>query len=238
MPRWLKKRRKSEKKIHPDLNWINITPQEGHYLFGYYDRNPFSIENRFHLALKVPHDGRLPLQGETAEVGVIDIAEREFIRITSTEAWCHQQGAMTQWIPGKKDRFIFNDAIPRTLAGKTKINEGWKLISRVHDVNGNHVRDMDFPIYIISHNGRWGITLDFSRIPRRGYSYARAPLPSGEPLPNIDRDGVFLVNLDTGEKKLVLSYRQVLEAPDGPVQQEHPDELDERRFYHWMNHAS
>lgn len=55
--------------IHSDFNWINLTPEDGRFLFGYYDRCPWDAESRRHLTLRVPQEDHLPAPDETAEVG-------------------------------------------------------------------------------------------------------------------------------------------------------------------------
>ena len=59
--------------IRPQLDWINLTPEDGHFHFGYYDRCPFDTTGRLHLALRIPQQERLPEPGETATVGYIDV---------------------------------------------------------------------------------------------------------------------------------------------------------------------
>lgn len=59
-------------RIYPEYEWKKITPDDGHYFFGYYDRNPWNCDGSRHLTLKAPQCERLPLPGETAEIGLLD----------------------------------------------------------------------------------------------------------------------------------------------------------------------
>ena len=62
------------------------------------------------------------------------------------------------------------------------------------------------------HDGKWASSFDFARIPRRGYSFARCPVPKEHYLPeDIEQDGMFLINLETGERTLTVSYKQVMD---------------------------
>jgi len=206
------------------LDWIDLTPGEGHYLFGYYDRCPFDAGGTRHLALRVPQQERLPQPGERAEVGYIDIPARRFVRLAETEAWNHQQGAMTLWLPERSGCFVFNDFVEQ--AGE------WKPIARVWDAargRAGEVERYDVPIYTLSRDGRLAASLNFGRIPRRGYSYARAPLPYADPSPNLDGDGLFILDLQTRQARLVASYRQLL------AQHPLPHSLEGQ--YVWLNHA-
>lgn len=201
--------------------WVNLTPESGHFLFGYYDRCPWDAAGRRHLALRIPQQERLPVPGETADVGYIDRDERRFVKLTDTRAWCHQQGAMTQWLAHLPDAFVFNDF--RERGGK------WQPVARVLNSSGKELGDYEMPVYVLSRDGRLGASLNFGRIPRRGYSYAIATCPYEQRLPELDNDGLFLVDMPTGKTRLLVSYRQFLT--------QHPFPYDVEGQYVWLNHA-
>jgi hypothetical protein len=201
--------------------WINLTPEPGHYTFGYYDRCPWDVENRYHLALRIPQQTRLPAPGETASVGYVDREARRFHAVGETRAWCHQQGAMMLWLKRRPRTFVYNDFI--------REHGDWRPIARIHSLDEGEVGRYDAPLYTISRDGRWGVTLNFNRIPRRGYSYAMASLPVDDPAPDLDGDGLSLVDLGTGEVRLIASYRQLMAA--------HPFPYDLPGLYCWLNHA-
>ena len=91
------------------------------------------------------------------------------------------------------------------------------------------------PIYTISRDGRWGVSLNFGRIPRRGYSYALAPLPEERPQPDLDHDGLSLVDMVTRESKLIASYRQLIAAH--PLPYDLGADAVAPGAYMWLNHA-
>lgn len=99
--------------ISERYEWTCLTPGEGHFLFGYYDRCPWDRGNRLHLALQVPQQHRLPEPGETADVGLVDRGTPGFLRLATTQAWCHQQGAMTLWLPRRPGCFVYNDFVQK-----------------------------------------------------------------------------------------------------------------------------
>ena len=90
--------------IHEKYNWKRLTPADGHYFFGYYDRNPWNHDQTLHLALKIDQCDRLPRPGETAEIGVVTM-DAKYTPLTTTRAWCHQQGSMTLWLKHRPDCF-------------------------------------------------------------------------------------------------------------------------------------
>ena len=202
--------------------WKLFSPDDdAHYFFGYYDRCPWESSGRRHLALKVAQGNRLPALGERAAIGLLD---REnpgvFEELTSTNAWCHQQGCMELFLPRRPGCFIYNEFD----------EEQKKLVARIFEIGKGIVGAYGLPIYAISPDGRWGVSLNFGRIPRRGYSYAPVPVPFDEWHPaDPDRDGIFLVDLDTGAYRLLVSYRAMLER--------HPYAYTADDQYIWLNHA-
>lgn len=204
------------------FHWINLTPEEGHFTFGYYDRCPWNETNEFHLSLKIPQQERLPEPGETAEVGYIDRKQRTFHSLATTEAWCHQQGAMTLWLQHKPECLIYND-YKETQSGT------WQPVCRICHINDGIVGEYDRHIYTMSNDGKLGASLDISRIPRRGYSYARGPMDWNVMTPDLDKEGLFIVDMETGKSKLIASYRQMMDI--------HPVKYDLEGKYIWLNHS-
>ncbi len=196
--------------------WERLSPDDGHYAFGYYDRNPWSADNALHLALRIPQGEHLPQVGETAEVGVIEVASRRFHRLATTRAWCHQQGAMTLWLPHRPGCFIFND---------WDAGEG-RLVARICSLERGIIGSYSRPIYALSPDGRRGASLSFARIPRRGYSYADATLDLSPP--DEAGDGIFMVDMLSGESRLAISYGQMFAKHPAPF-------LMEGR-HSWLNH--
>ena len=197
-------------------SWEKLSPSDGHYFFGYYDRNPWNPENTLHLALKAGQGERLPQVGETAEVGVLEAATKAFHSLATTRAWCHQQGSMTLWLKHRPGHFVFNDY-------DTKER---RLLARVCSVDKGVVGAYERPLYALSPDGRWGASLSFARIPRRGYSYADATLDTSPA--DLDHDGVFLMDMLSGESRLLASYRQMFAI--------HPAAYTMEGKHSWLNH--
>ena len=58
------------KTIDPVHNWKKLSPSDGHYFFGYYDRNPWNHDITRHLVMKVPQIERLPERGSHTAAGI------------------------------------------------------------------------------------------------------------------------------------------------------------------------
>lgn len=206
--------------ISEKLNWQCLSEEPGNFTFGYYDRFAWDQNNQKHLALKFPQQDHLPVAGETADVGYIERETRKFTKLAETRTWCHQQGCMSLWLPQSPGQFIYNDFNA----------EKQQLVARIHDIGKGPVREIDGGIYALSVDCSLGVTLNFHRIPRRGYSYALTPFPETEYYPSdLDNDGLYIIDIATGKRKLIASYRQFIEAYP------YPWDLKDQRL--WLNHA-
>ena len=206
------------KKIDPVHNWRKLSPSDGHYFFGYYDRNPWNHDITRHLVMKVPQIERLPERGEIAEIGLLDL-DGNYEKLATTRAWCHQQGCMELFLPNRPGCFVYNDydeANDRIIARIFEIGKG---------ITGSYAR----PIYAISPDGKWAASLDFARIPRRGYSYADAVLSQDLQPADPDADGIWIMDLESGKSRLAVSYRTMMER--------HPYAYSLPGQRLWLNHV-
>lgn len=172
-----------------------ITPDDGHYFFGYYDLQPFSSDNRLHLAHRVSFMDRLQKAGDRCDIGLIDLTDRSFHKLTETESWNFQQGAMLQWNPiAPNSQILFNC-----------FREG-EYQTCCLDIRNNATRYLSRPVANVSRDGKWGLSINFSRLYdfRPGYGYPCKQDPhfyENHPA----EDGVFLVDMVTGNSRLILS---------------------------------
>lgn len=179
----------------------NITPQDGHeYFFGYYDLQPYSTDNTKHLCGRTTFSDRQPVLGDKMEIGYIDIPNAKFVKLAETNTWNWQQGAFLTWFEQDK-LIIFNDYL-----------DG-KYVSRVLDLEGREVRRYDRPIATICPKAGVAMSINFPRVYdfRPGYGY----LNTKDEYYDVyapKEDGIFLLDLKTGESKLILNYVQMKEA--------------------------
>ena len=119
----------------------------------------------------------------------------------------------------RPDCFIYND-----YEEKEK-----RLVARIFQIGKGVVGRYELPVYAMSPDGKWAVSLNFSRIPRRGYSYADALLSEDLHPADPDSDGIFRINLESGEIKLIVSYRTMMER--------HPYAYGLPGQHIWLNHA-
>ncbi|MBE6378375.1 MAG: hypothetical protein E7051_06105 [Lentisphaerae bacterium] len=166
-----------------------LTLQNAHYFFGYFDRTPWNSRNE-HPVHKVPFSSRQPRFGEAAEIGIMK--EGAYIPVSKTLSWCWQQGSMLQWFDD--DRLIFNDVI------------GDRFGARLTDGT-----ELALPVYILSNDRRYALSLNFARLEteRPGYGYPGIEDPFRDWAFH-PQDGVVLMDLQSGENKIVVSTEQLV----------------------------
>ncbi len=197
-----------------------ITKAPGFHWFGYYDKLQFSPDNRFVLSNKVAFEHRSPTAEDVIDVGMVDLHEGDqWIPLGKSNAWCWQQGCMLQWIPGTESKLIWND------------REKDKFVSHILDVKTMEKRTLPTPIYALAPNGKEAVSCDFSRVAdcRPGYGYAGIRDPFFDVMAPA-QTGVSLVNLETGESKLIVSHKQL--ANTGEIMENHAD--SKHHAYHLL----
>lgn len=182
-----------------DVTLERITPMDGHYFFGYYDNPAWSRDGRYHLCHRVPFIDRLPRAGDIAVIGVIDRSDGSFEAIAETNAWNFQQGSMLQWHPMRLgEKIIYN------------VWDGGDYRGVVQHIGTGARRALSRPIANVDPTGRYAVSINFDRMYdfRPGYGYAMRSDPFGAEL-HPEQDGVFLIDLASGESRLVLSLARI-----------------------------
>lgn len=178
-----------------------LTREPEHSFFGYYDLQPWSGDGHFHLCQRVGFRDRMPTGADPAELGMIHMTgDQRFIPLARTYAWNFQQGAMLQWHPlHTSEEVIFN----------ARIGSEFKGI--VRNIWSGEERLLSRAVATVDPRGRWALSVNFSRLHdfRPGYGYAGLPDPFfGEAHP--EDDGIFLVNLEDGNSRLIISYGDIV----------------------------
>lgn len=189
---------------------IQITKDGKEHLFAsYYGINSFSENQRYVTVLETDVSYKIPDETEPATLGLVDLETLEFIPITETRAWNFQQGCMAHWLRTNPDSLIiYND-----------LRDG-KFVSVIVNVfTKKEQKIIPYPVSAVSPNGKEAVSINFSRIrhTRTDYGYGGngqdAKLDTQFP----GDDGLFLVNLETGEAKLICSIAQVKQlVPEVP----------------------
>jgi hypothetical protein len=185
----------------PPVRAITRGPQ--FHWFGYYDKLEFDPTGRYVLGMEVDFEHRSPKPDDVIKVGMVDLEDKNrWIELGESRAWCWQQGCMLQWRPGSETEILWND------------RRDGRYVCHVLDVKTRKKRTLLHPVYAVSPDGRTAVAPDFRRVNemRPGYGYAGLPDPyRADPAPK--QSGIFRVDLNTGEQKLIVRLADIAKIP-------------------------
>lgn len=131
---------------------------------------------------------------------------------------------MAQWLPD--GRLVWND------------REGDRFVARLHDVTLGTTRTLDRPVYALDPLGRWALSVNMARLDgaRPGYGYTGGSgARLGEAAP--EDDGVWRVDLATGEARLILSLHDAVRFLRRRLPREERRPHRSGALVHWFNHV-
>jgi hypothetical protein len=125
--------------------------------------------------------------------------ERRIQAVDATNAWNFQQGSRLQWLPGRSDTIAFN-AI-----------ENGRAVSVFRNVVSGERRVLPAPIYAFSPDGKSSISPNFTTLAHRWKAYGYPPLAANPPIQDQSADGLWQLNIETGEESLFISTKRAAE---------------------------
>ncbi|GMW02120.1 MAG: hypothetical protein AMXMBFR84_32560 [Candidatus Hydrogenedentota bacterium] len=212
-----------------------ITRGPKHHFFGYIghvQNIPWNESGRFILALEIETIDRMPGADDAAQIVLLDVDDGYTPnRIDETRAWNPQQGTMFYWNPQQPDsQFFFND----------RDAESGKVFTVLYDISGGlpgrrvkEYRFDDAPVGNsgVAQQGHWFMAINYGRLARlrpvtgypESFDWTRDVAHPAD-------DGIFRVNIETGEKALVVSYKSLADL----IRDKRPD-VDEIPLF--INHT-
>lgn len=197
----------------------NLSQGPFHHFFGYYGISPWDSTQQYHLALETNFDDRRPEVTDKARVGYIDKDTHAFSPLVETSAFNLQQGSMMHWIDvGRGEEFTYNG-----------YDREGKLVSFAVNFHTKQQRTIQGAIAAVSPHHDKAIGLNFQRMsycrPTVGYAHRE----EGYELINqpLD-DGLYTLDLETGEASLFLPIQEVMKQAPGEFPTDRPA---------WFNHV-
>ena len=183
--------------------------------FGYYNFDVIRDDKL--LCNRGDFEGRAIGPDDQVELGWYDLSTGDWHHIDMTDSFNWQQGASLQWLPGKgnENKVVYN---------KSDRNHYYSVIA---DIQTGEKRIIDYPVYSITNDGKKAIALNYERI-YWTIAYHYQPVVNKSLNVRVaDGDGIFQVDLESGEVKLIIGLKDVV-ALDAP------DDFSEAR--HWCEH--
>jgi acetyl esterase/lipase len=196
--------------VEMSVEVTQITFGPKNHFFGYIGHAltiPWNASGRYIVALQTDFTDRMPLPGESVNVVLIDTQDEHRVTVLDrTFAWNLQQGSMLYWNPAAAEtQFFFNDLDPAT----------GLVFTVLYDVaERRRVREYRFANESVANggvapNGRYFAGINYGKITRSReiISYAGARDWTADGPANPETDGLFRVDIATGERKLLVSCR-------------------------------
>lgn len=175
------------RKINTQYKFVEFGKRGCHTYFGYYDISPFQGENIIYLEREK--------NSNVCKVVLNNISNTGKQYIAESRAWNWQQGIRLRWFPKSENVVSFNDYV-----------DG-KYINRILNINTKEERQIDWPLYDIDLNGKYGITLDFGRlgVMRPGYGYVCEEYKMGD----LWKDGISIIDLENNQLVKTITYKDL-----------------------------
>lgn len=180
-----------------------LTKGSNFHWFAYYNKYQTNPTDRYVLSMQVDFEHRSPTPDDEIKIGMIDLKKGgKWIELGTSKAWNWQQGCMLQWRPGSNSEILWND------------REDNHFVCHILNVKTMERRTIQSPIYTVSPDGKFALTLDFERIQnvRAGYGYAGIN-DTNENVLAPEMAGIYKISLDDGSKELILSIKEIADIP-------------------------
>lgn len=201
-----------------------------HHFLGYYNKNPWDVSGRFLLAQRVDAMAFTVSGKEVAEVGYFDLEEGDNYRVIGkTTTWNWQMGSQLQWLLGSdKKRIIYN---ARSSECKNILGDFAPFsdfCSIIYDCQTQEQKILALPIYVVFPQGDFALSVNYSRfqVTHKTIGYCAS---NQEPVLELapKDDGIFKLNLDTGNADLLVSL-------DDLKKFNYVDSME--KAIHWVTH--
>ena len=185
--------------------------------FGFHDVKPFSISDDKLLSNKLTIPLRMPTKDDVLKVGYFSGENfTEWHLLDETRAWNYHKGCRLQWVD--ESHVIYNSS------------DGKTLYSNICSLTNNEKTQINWPIDSVSTDGRWATSFSYGRLELQmpGYGYAIGDNETFADDYAPENTGLYLVDLQNNERKLLLSLKQLSEV-------KHEDDMTDK--YHFVTHT-
>ena len=183
---------------------------------GYYNYDFLSSDETKLLCNRASFDGRKIEQGDTVEVGFYDIPTGKWHGLDVSDSFNWPQATMLQWVPNTDNKeIVFN------------LSKDGHLISRIINIETGEKRDMCYPIYCLTPDGKKAITLNLERSYWTPAYHYQSVVNEDCNVDVLEGDGIFSLDLETNALERIVSLDDVIKLK--------PDDGFEKGK-HWLEH--
>ncbi len=198
---------------------------KANHFFGYYNKSNFDSNGKRILANEVSMITGDLTGKEVAKVGYFDLTNHDkFHELAETTCWNWQMGCQLQWV-GQQNKIIFNSRSQNSEWTDTPFDD---FRSTIIDLDTGEQRELPLPIYVMAPNGEYALTVNYSRfmITHQTIGYHATKIePDIKNAP--ENDGIFRLNIATGDYELILSLNKLSNYKPLPSME---------KAIHWVTH--
>lgn len=210
-------KRRYKEIIHSEI--IRYSDDHNETFFGYYDKLPINESNSYLLYHSTNYPSyKAPTDTKPINVVLYDFLNKKQVMRHETTAWNWQQGARLQWLTD--DLYAFNDFDTQSQNYVMKV---FSTVTNEEEKRFNKpIQDGYKDEYFLSINYNRLFTL----IP--DYGYRNLPILNDSELDKLDEDGIWYVDVKTGQTKLLISLESIAKFK--------PQKIFEKSK-HYLNHV-
>ena len=208
MPYSISKKNRIEILNDDIIKYSEIENPNGHIFCGYFDISPDNPFNSEEILVGML-DKKAKTGKDSLTIAITNLSNGKIEKISETKAWNWQMGSRIRW-SNTENIIYYNDFYDNNYC------------CNIFDIKKRKIlRRIPYALYDISKDEIFGLTVNFDRLQRLrpGYGYSNLEdITKNENTPN--NDGLFIVDIDTGERKLLVSYQQLSDLmPDSKNRQ-------------------
>lgn len=166
-----------------------------HFFANYFGINAWSPDGRYVSVLETDVNGRLVAEDEAATICLVDLQDgNRIIPIAKTYCWNFQEACMFHWLPWEDGACLYND------------RRDGKFVTVILNWKTGEERILPLPVSAVSKDGTTAVSVNYARLRlcRPDYGYAGDGQDAQRDVVWPDNDGLWVMNLKTGEYKLIL----------------------------------
>jgi len=208
--------------FEPKVPVWRVTPNRPGCIVRFFDTCPFSPSGRYLAAFQLPHEDRAPEPGDVGHIILVDLETGEDKVVADTRGWEPQMGANINWGASDHELF-FNDMS----------TDDWRPFAWKLDPLSGQRQQLDGAVYHASPDGRWLVSPNLATMRRTQPGYG-APVPRELVRCNrgpVDDDGFYLTDAQTGQCRLLVSTRELIEKAAPGCNVANPDQLEIYGFH-------
>ena len=192
-----------------------LTQGPNHHFFGYIGQSltiPWSKNGDRILCLSAPFHDHLAAKGEPANVNIIYDNKKndnsfKIEKVDESQGWNHQQGTMFYWNPDSpQNQFFFNDRDSKSGVVYTVLYD----LSKGRRIKSYKYRYKSFGNSGICPKGKYFLAINYARMARlRPVTGYKGSYDWSEGIATPKEDGIAIIDIKTGVKKILLSFKQM-----------------------------